>query len=92
MGFALDAAERRRRWLVKTLLRAEGVDRVAWRARFGGDVADAFPMERLAERGWLAADDTTVRLTDEGMAHSDAVGPWLVSDAVKAAMGEYELR
>jgi len=91
VGFALDAAERRRRWLVKTLLRAEGVDRVAWRARFGGDVADAFPMERLAERGWLAADDTTVRLTDEGMAHSDAVGPWLVSDAVKAAMGEYEL-
>jgi oxygen-independent coproporphyrinogen-3 oxidase len=46
----------------------------------------------LADRGWLTEDDATVRLTDEGMAYSDAVGPWLVSDEVRAAMGEYELR
>jgi oxygen-independent coproporphyrinogen-3 oxidase len=93
VGFALDEGERRRRWLVKTLLRSEGVDRAAWRARFGGDVTDAVPhLAHLAERGWLTEDAATVRLTDEGLAHSDAVGPWLVSDAVQAAMGEYELR
>jgi coproporphyrinogen III oxidase-like Fe-S oxidoreductase len=92
-GFALDEGERRRRWLVKTLLRSDGVDRAVWRARFGGDVTDHVPeLARLADRGWLTADDATLRLTDEGLAHSDAVGPWLVSDAVRLAMGEYELR
>jgi oxygen-independent coproporphyrinogen-3 oxidase len=93
VGFALDPVERRRRWLVKTLLRSAGVDRMSWRARFGGDVIDDFPpLARLADKGWLTDDDAAVRLTDEGLAHSEAVGPWLVSDAVKSAMGEYELR
>ena len=53
-GFALDGAEQRRRWLVKSLLRAEGCDRPAYRARFGTDPADDFPqLAELAERGWL---------------------------------------
>ena len=93
VGFALDESERRRRWLVKTLLRADGVDRTAWRARFGADVTEHVPaLAQLRERGWLVEDDATVRLTDDGLAHSDAVGPWLVSDEVRRAMGEYELR
>jgi oxygen-independent coproporphyrinogen-3 oxidase len=33
-----------------------------------------------------------VRLTDEGLAHSDAIGPWLVSSAVRTAMEEYAPR
>ena len=93
VGFALDEGERQRRWLVKTLLRSDGVDRAAWRARFGGDVTEHVPhLARLHDLGWLAESDATVTLTEEGMAHSDAVGPWLVSDAVHRAMGEYELR
>jgi oxygen-independent coproporphyrinogen-3 oxidase len=93
VGFALDEGERRRRWLVKTLLRSAGVDRAAWQARFGGDVTEHVPpLAHLRARGWLTEDDATVRLTDDGLAHADAVGPWLVSDAVRAAMGEYELR
>ena len=92
VGFALDAAERRRRWLVKALLRTAGVDRAAWRQRFGDDVLDAGDLAPLAERGWLVGDAATVSLTAEGLAHSDVIGPWLVSPAVQAAMGEYALR
>ena len=35
-GFRLDATERRRRWLVKSLLRTEGLDRAAFEIRQRG--------------------------------------------------------
>jgi len=90
VGFRLDETEQRRRWLVKSLLRAEGVDRAAWRNRFGDDPAPA--LEPLADRGWLTAGDDRITLTDEGLAHSDAIGPWLVSTAVRSSMAGYVLR
>jgi hypothetical protein len=93
VGFELDATERRRRWLVKTLLRADGVDRHAWRTRFGSEVVDDFPqLSELDDRGWLTRTPTSLCLTEEGLARSDVVGPWLVSGPVWRAMGEYSLR
>jgi oxygen-independent coproporphyrinogen-3 oxidase len=89
VGFRLDEAEQRRRWLVKTLLRAHGVSRSAWQHRFGVPLPVLAP---LSDRGWLAEDEDRAWLTDDGLAHSDAIGPWLVSDAVRTAMGEYALR
>ena len=59
---------------------------------FGDDLVGAFDLASLQDRGWLDADPGRVRLTDEGMAHSDAIGPWLVSDPVRSRMAEYELR
>jgi coproporphyrinogen III oxidase-like Fe-S oxidoreductase len=97
VGFALNPAERQRRWLVKALLRSDGVDRATWRARFGADVlaGDGLAgdsLAGLAERGWLVDDSATVSLTADGLAHSDVIGPWLVSAEVRTAMGEYALR
>jgi coproporphyrinogen III oxidase-like Fe-S oxidoreductase len=93
VGFVLDEAERRRRWLLKSLLRTDGVDRASFERRFGVDVLDAFaPLAELADRGWLTSDPATVRLTAAGLERSDAIGPWLVSGPVWAAMGEYALR
>ncbi|WP_233564931.1 STM4012 family radical SAM protein [Micromonospora musae] len=87
-GFHLDGAEQRRRWLLKSLLRAEGVDADAYRARFGRPPTDDFPqLGRLVERGW--ATDGGLRLTPAGLAHSDAVGPWLTSAQVHQAMTGY---
>jgi coproporphyrinogen III oxidase-like Fe-S oxidoreductase len=88
IGFHLDAVEQRRRWLLKSLLRAEGVDAVAYRARFGtGHDADFPQLDTLVERGWL--DPTRTTLTPDGLARSDAIGPWLVSGAVRDAMRAY---
>jgi oxygen-independent coproporphyrinogen-3 oxidase len=90
-GFALDPLEQRRRWLLKTLLRADGVDRAAYTARFASTVDGDFPL--LGElAGYLVVDGSRIRLTPEGLALSDAVGPWLISDRVRAAMAGYALQ
>ncbi|MCI4066928.1 STM4012 family radical SAM protein [Micromonospora sp. R77] len=87
-GFALDDAEQRRRWLLKSLLRADGVDPTAYRARFGRSPVEDFPdLRRLVERGW--AGEGGLRLTPDGLARSDAIGPWLTSPEVRAAMSGY---
>jgi coproporphyrinogen III oxidase-like Fe-S oxidoreductase len=93
VGFVLDGQEQRRRWLLKTLLRTEGLDRAQWTERFGDEVLDAFPvLHNLVTRGWLSIDPGRIRLTEEGLAHTDAVGPWLVSATVRERMGAYSLR
>ncbi|MFF3935212.1 STM4012 family radical SAM protein [Streptomyces phaeofaciens] len=93
VGYAMDAHEARRRHLLQSLLQAEGLPADDYRARFGGTPAEDFGPElgRLADRGWLNhTDPTTLRLTPEGLAHSDAIGPELFSPAVRAAMARYE--
>jgi coproporphyrinogen III oxidase-like Fe-S oxidoreductase len=95
IGFWLNADEQRRRWLLKSLLRAEGVDPAAYRRRFGTSLADDFPqLARLGEFGWLetAGPDGVLRLTAEGLAFSDTIGPWLFSAGVRAAMDAWEPR
>jgi coproporphyrinogen III oxidase-like Fe-S oxidoreductase len=95
LGFWLDAEEQRRRWLLKSLLRTEGVDLRAYRRRFGTGLIDDFPqLERLGELGWLegAGSDERLRPTAEGLAFSDTIGPWLFSDEVREAMDAWELR
>ncbi|GAA0741829.1 STM4012 family radical SAM protein [Dactylosporangium roseum] len=88
-GFVLDAAEQRRRWLLQSLLRAEGIMPGAYRHRFGTGVDDDFPaLDELREAGYLDGH----RLTAEGLAHADAIGPWLVSAGVRAAMAGHVAR
>jgi oxygen-independent coproporphyrinogen-3 oxidase len=93
VGHRMDAAEARRRHLLQSLLQAEGLDGDDYRARFGATPSEDFGAELdvLAGRGWL--DDSTaprLRLTPDGLAHSDAIGPELFSPAVRAAMAAYE--
>jgi coproporphyrinogen III oxidase-like Fe-S oxidoreductase len=95
IGCWLDDEEQRRRWLLKSLLRTDGVDLLAYRRRFGTGLAGDFPeLERLGELGWLEGmgSDGRLRLTAEGLAFSDTIGPWLFSDGVRAAMDAWELR
>ncbi|WP_083999295.1 STM4012 family radical SAM protein [Actinomadura kijaniata] len=94
VGFRLDAAERRRRHLLQSLLQADGLDRGLYRARFGTDPLDDFPedLKPFADRGWLAETPDLLRLTPEGLAHSDAIGPALFSAEVRALMDAYEAR
>jgi oxygen-independent coproporphyrinogen-3 oxidase len=83
-GFALDEAEQRVRWLVKSLLRAEGAEVAAYRARFG--VPLSHDLTALFGRGWAEYAGDRIALTAEGLAHSDAIGPWLVSASVREKM------
>ncbi|MFJ3981715.1 STM4012 family radical SAM protein [Streptomyces fungicidicus] len=95
-GRRVDAGEARRRHLLQSLLQADGLEVAGYRARFDGRTPlEDFPAElaRFAGRGWLhdtGPDAALLRLTPEGLAHSDAVGPELFSPAVRAAMAAYE--
>ncbi|MEV6115864.1 STM4012 family radical SAM protein [Streptomyces sp. NPDC052109] len=93
-GRRMTADEARRRHLLQSLLQAEGLAMGDYRTRFGSDPFDDFSTElgRFAERGWLERESGAqrLRLTAEGLAHSDAIGPELFSPAVRAAMAAYE--
>jgi oxygen-independent coproporphyrinogen-3 oxidase len=92
VGFALDDDERRRRHLIQSLLQAQGADRASYRARFGSDPLDDFASELsgFTAAGWAQADANRIRLTAEGLAWSDAIGPALFSPRVRALMDAYQ--
>ncbi|RKS05732.1 oxygen-independent coproporphyrinogen-3 oxidase [Nocardiopsis sp. Huas11] len=96
VGYRLDEGERRRRHVLQSLLRTEGLDTDAYADRFGARPEADFPGEfaELAERGWLPRGGAaaSVRLTEEGLAHSDAIGPLFFSPEVVALMADYEAR
>ncbi|MGC0334003.1 oxygen-independent coproporphyrinogen-3 oxidase [Streptomyces sp. SAI-170] len=91
-GRRMDADESRRRHLLQSLLQAEGFRIADYRERFDRTPRDDFgaELERFAERGWLMDSPDVLRLTPEGLAHSDAIGPELFSPDVRAAMSAYE--
>ncbi|MFE2021737.1 STM4012 family radical SAM protein [Streptomyces sp. NPDC059499] len=96
VGRYVDGDEARRRHLLQALLQAEGMPCDGYRERFGTDPFGDFPAELGAfeGRGWLdgSAGPGLLRLSPEGLAHSDALGPELFSPAVRAAMAAYEAK
>jgi oxygen-independent coproporphyrinogen-3 oxidase len=92
-GFLLDSDEQRRRWVIQSLLQCEGLDRDAYRAAFGGDVLDDLPQLVELFGGHLAVStEQRLRLTPDGIERSDAIGPWLASEAVRKRMESYAWR
>ncbi|MFG3527594.1 STM4012 family radical SAM protein [Streptomyces sp. NPDC047917] len=97
VGRYVDGDEARRRHLLQSVLQAEGLPLADYRERFGSSPADDFPLNlaRFEARGWLDASagaSGLLRLSPEGLAHSDALGPELFSPGVRAAMAAYELK
>jgi oxygen-independent coproporphyrinogen III oxidase len=92
-GCEISDAEYRRRWVIKSLFRASGLDRAVFGSLFGVDVLDEFrELLALAETGYLNVDAGSIRPTPLGLEWSDALGPMLFSDAVKETMAEFQLR
>ncbi|WNI21082.1 STM4012 family radical SAM protein [Streptomyces sp. ITFR-16] len=97
VGRYTDGDEARRRHLLQSVLQAGGMELSGYRERFGTSPYEDFPAETAGfeARGWLdqgAAAEGLLRLSPEGLAHSDALGPELFSPAVRAAMAAYEVR
>jgi oxygen-independent coproporphyrinogen-3 oxidase len=92
-GFRLDPDDQRRRYVLQSLLLAEGLDLAAYRRRFGTEAYDHLPeLHELVAHGQAVARPERLQLTPEGLARSDAIGPWLYSAKVRALMDAYELR
>ncbi|MFE2497026.1 STM4012 family radical SAM protein [Streptomyces scopuliridis] len=94
VGRRIDDGEARRRHLLQSLLQAGGMAEADYHERFGSGPAEDFPAEltRFAALGWLdeSAPTGLLRLSPEGLAYSDALGPALFSPAVRASMAAYE--
>ncbi|MFB7028337.1 MULTISPECIES: STM4012 family radical SAM protein [unclassified Streptomyces] len=94
VGRWVDAGEARRRHLLQSLLQAEGMPVAGYEERFGSSPFADFPDElgRFEALGWLDGEAPAglLRLSPEGLAHSDGLGPELFSPGVRAAMAAYE--
>lgn len=83
-GFALDAAEQQRRYLIQSLLTWPGLDLAAFARRFGTGAEHAFgELAELEQAGLAQRHGSCLALTELGMGHADAIGPWLYSRAVQ---------
>jgi oxygen-independent coproporphyrinogen-3 oxidase len=92
-GFRLSGDEQRRRFVIKSVLRTEGLDLDAYRERFGNDPqADLPQLSELLLTGLAVKDGRRFNLSAEGMELSDAIAPWLYSTSVHELMKAYELR
>jgi oxygen-independent coproporphyrinogen-3 oxidase len=90
-GFALDAGEQRRRYLLQSILNVGGLDVGRYASRFGSDPADDFPdLHTFAGLGLLDCAGGRWAPTPGGLEWSDAVGPWFFSGPVRALMAGYE--
>jgi oxygen-independent coproporphyrinogen-3 oxidase len=91
-GYVLDGEDRRRRFVVLSLL-AEGLDLAAYRARFGSEALHDFPALGELETHALAVPrDGRLVLTEAGLERSDTIGPWLFSERVATLMESWEAR
>ena len=92
-GIALSPEDQRRRFLIQSILQADGLDVAAYRHRFATDALDEVPELRDLEHVGLATIESGwLRLTDAGLERSDAIGPWLYTTGVQTLMEAYELR
>ena len=92
-GIRLDAEDQHRRYVIKSLLRTDGLALDAFAARSGIDACQAVSqLDELVERGLAYRSDGSLRLTVEGLERSDAIGPWLYSERVRGLMDSYKLR
>jgi oxygen-independent coproporphyrinogen-3 oxidase len=90
-GFALDDDERRRRFVIQSLL----YDGLCWQdfaETFAADARAGFApqWQALADENCVSLGEDAVRLTPRGVRHADVVGQLFFSDRVRQLMDTYE--
>jgi len=90
-GMELSLDERRRRYLITSLLQTEGLCRAHYESYFQTDVLDHYQAEvdQLVEVGFATLTAEQLCLTERGVEYSDAIGPWLYSAEVRLRMEEF---
>jgi oxygen-independent coproporphyrinogen-3 oxidase len=91
-GCRLDADEQRRRYIIKSILRTEGLSHHAYTRRFGSLPLDDFPdLDELIHAGYLVNDSAGLRPTRLGIDYSDMIGPHLFSSPMRTLMNQFDL-
>ena len=85
--------DRRRRFVIQSLLQVEGLSLSSYVDRFGTEALDDLPeLRELPGLGLAEFVKGQLMLTEAGLERSDAIGPWLYSDEVRAAIEDYRWR
>lgn len=91
-GCLLDDQEQRRRHLIKSLLREDGLDLAGYELRFQSSAeADFRELAELLPLGLAERDSQRLMLTQEGIDYSDTIGPWLFSEQSRLQMEEFAI-
>ncbi len=92
-GVRLNTEEQRRRYVIKSILEADGLSFAAYQQWFGSSVWDDLPeLSDLLKHGLAEMNTEWLRLNAAGLEQSDAIGPWLYSTEVRSMMEDYEPR
>jgi oxygen-independent coproporphyrinogen-3 oxidase len=92
-GCRLGAEEQRRRYVLQSLLQVDGLALDVYRRRFGTAALEDLPeLSELEALGLATRWGERLFLTETGLERSDAIGPWLYSEEVRARTEAYELR
>ncbi|WP_395749176.1 STM4012 family radical SAM protein [Prosthecobacter sp.] len=92
-GATLDLGDQKRRYVIKSILRARGLELAAYKSMFQSAAMEDFPqLHMLTEHGAAVLTETHLQPTQLGLEWSDVIGPWLYSAQVKEAIAAFELR
>lgn len=87
-GFVLSEEEKQRRYIIKNLMYYRGIEKEDYHRRFG-EAASSFSFDALIQEGLAEDKAGFVRLTAEGLAFSDDIGPLFISGEVENLMRGY---
>lgn len=92
-GCVLEPDEEKRRYVIKSLLRADGLSEQAYEDRFGTQPLADFPqLHELLEEGAAVRGHGVLRPTSLGLEWSDVIGPWMYSAAAQEKMEDFPLQ
>lgn len=93
-GYMLNEDEHRRRYAVKNILHVRGIELEKYQKRFGAGPEQHFSfLKAFYHKGYLEKISGFLRLTPEGLALSDKIGPAFISkDVARAVSGFYPLQ
>lgn len=88
-GIEISREERARRYVLKSILHAGGLDIPRFTAEFGVRPSQMFlALNELMELGLMARSQKRICPTPLGLEHSDAIPPLFYSDSVRTRMGK----
>lgn len=89
-GYLLSGEETKRRYVIKNLLHTQGIEASAYEDLFGEALLKDFTiLKEYMDYKYVIEEHGYIRLTDQGMSLSDAIGPSLISDEVRKKMMDY---
>ena len=90
-GYRLNLSERKRRFVIKSLLQAKGLSTTDYECQFGANVFEDLPgLTELLGKNLGRRDGDRLTLTEPGLERSDAIGPWLYSPEVTQLMEAFQ--